>query len=128
VDGDTHGDSACGGDDCNDADALVWGAPAGVTNCMVLTNSPSNISWDGQAVLAGPGTLYDLVSGEVPSAGVVVFSPAACLQNSTATSYSDARPNPPVNTAHWYLVRARNSCGTGSYGSSLEDSGIPPCP
>jgi len=129
ADGDGHVDAACGGNDCNDADASVFHAPAEVSNLRVLTENPSNLSWDSQTIAAGAGTLYDLVSGSLlmPASGVV-FSPAACLQSSTTVSFSDLRPVPAIETGIWYLVRGRNSCGTASYGSTLRDNSIPSCP
>jgi hypothetical protein len=128
ADGDRHVDAACGGNDCNDADASVFNAPAEVSNLQVLTENPSNLSWSSQAIAAGPGTLYDLVSGSLTPTSGIVFSPADCLQNSTTVNFSDVRPTPTIGTAFWYLVRGRNSCGTGSYGSALRDSRIPACP
>lgn len=129
ADGDGHVSAACGGNDCNDADASVFTAPSEVTNLRVLTENPSNLSWDSQAIAAGPGTLYDLVSGRLPlPTSGNIFSPADCLQNSTVPSYSDVRPSPAIGKGIWYLVRGRNSCGTGSYGSALEDATIPACP
>jgi hypothetical protein len=129
ADGDGHVSAACGGNDCNDADAAVFTAPSEVTNVRVLTQNPSNLTWDSQAIAAGPGTLYDLVSVglPLPTSGTI-FSPAACLQNSTVPSFSDARPSPAIGKGSWYLVRGRNSCGTGSYGSALQDATIPACP
>jgi hypothetical protein len=129
ADGDGHVAAACGGNDCNDADASVHSAPAEVSKLLVLTKNPSNLSWDSQAISAGPGTLYDLVSGSLraPTSGSA-FSPANCLQSSSVTNFSDARPAPAIGTGFWYLVRGRNSCGTGSYGSALRDAGIPACP
>jgi hypothetical protein len=129
ADGDGHVDAACGGNDCNDADASVFHAPAEVSNVRVLTANPSNLSWDSQAIAAGPATLYDIVSGSLlmPKSGIA-FSPADCLQNSTAVIFSDVRPAPATGTGIWYLVRGQNSCGTGTYGSTLRDTSIPACP
>jgi hypothetical protein len=129
ADGDAHIDAACGGNDCNDADVSAWGAPVEVTNLRVLTESPAGLSWDSQSALVGPGTPYDLVSGNLlmPGSGIA-FSPASCLQSSTAAGYSDIRPDPGPDSGYWYLVRARNSCGTGTYGSALRDTSIPACP
>jgi hypothetical protein len=129
ADADGQVDAACGGSDCNDADASVRSVPAEVSNLLVLTKNLSNLSWDSEAILAGSGTLYDLVSGSLripPSA--VSFSPATCLQSSTVATFSDVRPAPAIGTGFWYLVRGRNSCGTGSYGSAERDAGIPACP
>ncbi|HEU5180145.1 MAG TPA: hypothetical protein VFW45_05100 [Candidatus Polarisedimenticolia bacterium] len=128
ADGDGHVDAACGGNDCNDADASILKAPVEVSNLKVLTVSPSSLAWDSQAIAAGSGTLYDLVSGSLPSTGGIVFSPAACLQNSTTATFSDVRPVPAIQTGSWYLVRGRNSCGVATYGSTLRDASIPACP
>ncbi len=128
ADGDGHVDALCGGDDCNDTNPLVWHPPVEVQNLTTTTASPASLAWDGQGMLAGPETLYDLVSGSLSSPGGLDFSSRTCLQSATATSYSDNRLNPPVGTGFWYLVRARNSCGIGTYGSPQRDSAIPPCP
>lgn len=128
ADADGHPDSFCGGDDCNDSNPLVWHPPVEVQNLTITTASPASLAWDGQGILAGPETLYDLVSGSLSPSGGLDFSSRTCLQSATATSYSDNRPSPPVGASFWYLVRARNSCGIGTYGSPQRDSAIPPCP
>jgi hypothetical protein len=129
-DGDTHISGLCGGDDCNDLNGAVWQAPFEVTNLVLTTASPANPAWDSQTGLAGPETVYDLVSGTFgPNSGVVSFPAASCLQSGgVANSFSDARPDPAPGTAYWYLSRGRNSCGTGTYGTVPRDTGIPACP
>lgn len=127
ADGDGHVAAACGGNDCNDADASVLSAPAEVSNLLVLTANPSNLSWNSQAITAGPATFFELVSGSLLTSGIA-FSPADCLQKSTAVIFSDVRPAPAIGRGIWYLVRGRNSCGTGSFGSTLRDASIPACP
>jgi hypothetical protein len=127
ADGDGHPAALCGGDDCNDADPMVWSAPMEVTGLAVSPGIPTGLSWAGQGVVAGPGTIYDLVSGTVSGSGAMNFPGAACLQ-SGGTTYMDARPDPGPGTARWYLARARNSCGVGTYGTSQRDTDIPPCP
>jgi hypothetical protein len=128
LDNDTHGDVSCGGDDCDDANPLVWQSPGEAMNLMVATASPAAISWDDQGPLVGPATTYDLVSGTLTVLGGLEFPAGACLQSAGTAGYSDARPDPDVNTAYWYLARARNSCGTGTYGDPVRDAAIPPCP
>ena len=128
LDADGHPDALCGGNDCNDASSAVWAAPAEVSGLNLTSSSPANPSWQGQAGSAGPGTLYDLVSGTLgPSTGIS-FSAASCLQSATATAYLDSRPGPATGFATWYLSRARNSCGTATFGSTPRDSAIPACP
>ncbi len=128
TDDDGHADWACGGDDCADSDPAVWSTPVEVVNLAVGGTSPAWLIWDDQADLAGPGTSYDLVSGTVPSAGMLDPGAATCLRSSPLTSFEDARPDPPQDAAYWYLVRGRNACGAGSYGTPARDASIPPCP
>ncbi len=129
ADGDGHAPSSCGGDDCNDADPAVWYAPVEVSVIAVSAGPPTGLSWTGQGALVGPGTTYDLVSGTVPGGGGPPgFTGAACLHSGGGTTYQDTRPNPAAGTGYWYLVRGRNSCGIGTYGTSPRDIGIPPCP
>jgi hypothetical protein len=128
VDGDAHPDAACGGNDCNDLDGLVWSAPVEATNLILTTVLPADVSWDSQSVLSGPGTVYALVSGLLGPGAGVSFPAASCLQGAGPASYSDGRPDPAVGTVYWYLARATNSCGAGTYGTAARDTGIPACP
>jgi N-acetylneuraminic acid mutarotase len=128
LDADAHADALCGGNDCNDANPNVWLGPSEVTQLTLTSPAPANPSWSSQAGLAGPETVYDLASGTVDVSHLPNFASAACLQSSSATSYSDARPGPAPGAAFWYLCRGRNSCGQGTYGSPQRDSGIPACP
>ena len=125
---DSHVDALCGGDDCIDTDPLVWFPPAEVSGLVLSTSSPADPSWSDQGLLVGPGTLYDLVSGDLTETPGIGFSSATCLQSGGGNSYSDTRLDPSVGNGFWYLARARNSCGTGTYGAAPRDAEIPPCP
>jgi hypothetical protein len=127
VDNDADGRSDCAGD-CDDTNPLVWSPPAEVSDLEVSGASPTSLSWPSQAVLAGPGTQYDLASGRLLPSGGLEFGSGVCLQSSTATVYSDGRLDPDVGTGFWYLVRGRNSCAVGSYGTSLWDASVLSCP
>ena len=128
-DGDTHADAQCGGDDCNDSDGTVWSAPAEVTGVQMTADIPPAMDWSSQAALAGPGTMYDPVSGTLPSPlGGTDFGSAVCLAPAGGPPFVDSRPDPDIGTAYWYLVRARNTCATGTYGTPGRDTAIPPCP
>jgi uncharacterized repeat protein (TIGR01451 family) len=129
ADADTHVDALCGGDDCNDADPLVWSAPVEVTGLLVGSGAPTEISWSDQAVSAGPGTSYDRVGGNLrlPSGGMD-FGSVACFGSAAASPWDDAQPDPAAGSGYWYLVRARNSCGVGTYGSPARDASITACP
>jgi len=128
ADSDAHADTLCGGDDCNDTNPMVWIPPVEVTNLFLSAASPTDLSWDSQGVLVGPETTYDLVSGPFSTTPGLDLSSGTCLQASGGTGYSDIRPDPSEENGFWYLARARNSCGLGTYGTSQRDSTIPPCP
>jgi hypothetical protein len=128
ADQDFHPNALCGGDDCDDADPSAWGVPVEVTNLGVNPPAPAGVSWDGQGFLVGPATLYDLASGALLQAPRVSYGSSVCLQTGTSTSHVDGRANPPLGTGYWYLVRGRNTCGTGTYGSPAQDSQILSCP
>jgi hypothetical protein len=50
---------------------------------------------------------------------VGTFADAACLTNDVgSTSWGDARPDPAPGLGYYYLVRAGNVCGGGTYGQS----------
>jgi len=120
---DGHFDPACGGDDCNDHDHNVWHAASEVANLQASGPSSTAITWDSQASSAGPGTTYDVASGLIPTPGAGYLSPACLSPAGASASYDDGRPAPPLNQLYWYLVRARNSCGTGDYGRGSD--GVP---
>ena len=129
LDGD--GFSACS-TDCYDADPTVWHVPVEVTHLSVSGASSSQISWDSQAALAGPGTHYDLASGVLGSNAGLNVGSAECLQSDDpATQITDTRPQPAVGFGAWYLARARNLCdAAGTYGADSHgmERSIPACP
>jgi putative metal-binding protein len=125
LDADLDGVSFCQGD-CNDANALVWSSPGNVANLVLSGAGSTSLVWDSQAMLAGPETTYNLASGSIASGGPS-FPSAVCLQSSGTTGYTDTRV-PARGAGFWYLVRGRNSCGIGSFGSAARDTGITACP
>jgi hypothetical protein len=120
ADGDGHADPNCGGDDCNDRDAQAWHAPAEVTNLTLSSQSPVALTWNAMATSSGPETNYDVVAGFMETSGEG-FDVSGCLGNSgTNNGYADPLPTPPPDQLYWYLVRARNSCAVGTYGTASD--------
>jgi hypothetical protein len=126
-DGDGHLRQGCsGGDDCNDGNGAVWQPPVAVTGLTLAGSLTTNVSWDSQAIQSGPGTVYDLASGSLTP---LDFNFAECpMLGVPDTSIIDGRPNPDPGTGYWYLPRARNACGTGTYGTPQRDTAIIACP
>jgi hypothetical protein len=127
LDGDGHPDPQCGGNDCLDTNPLVWNGPFEATN-LVVGPENSSLMWDSQNAQAGPGTAFDLSSGTLSGLRASGFSSSTCLQGGGGNSFTDTRPDPVVGEGYWYLTRATNACGVGTFGSSARDSGITPCP
>lgn len=129
LDEDDDGDGVSDGDDCAPLDPSAWTVAREVAALVLAGGLPTELSWTTQA----PDLRYDVAGGVVSemrgSGGV---SGAACLSNDQATaSWSDARPNPVPAEGYYYLVRAQNSCGAGTWGrasSGPERSPSPGCP
>ena len=130
---DVDGDEVDDGCDCDATDATAFAVPAEVPRVRPSGSAPT-LGWDPQRAEAGDGTTYVVVSGEL-SGGV----PSACtLQTGlTEPSYTDPRPNPPIGDGFFYLVRAGNACGDGTFGDGTGpvdprdalDAALPPtCP
>ena len=124
---DLDGDGYAGCAECNDADPLVWSPPVEVTHLALSGSGPTTVSWDSQGPVVGPGTAYDLVSGTLV-AGAPGFGSTTCLQAQGSSPYSDTRAGPAPGSGYWYLSRAKNSCGAGTYGTGQRDAGILSCP
>jgi hypothetical protein len=106
--------------DCNDSDPDVWNPGAEVTHVTVSGAVATVVSWDSQGASAGPGTTYDLVTGALGSLRQTgTFAASTCLAGNLATaSAPDTRANPAPGDGTYYLARARNVCGAGTYGNS----------
>jgi len=120
ADGDGVGD-AC---DCAPSDPGAFARPVEVPRLRAASAAPMTLNWDHQAATAGPGTGYTIVTGDLaalsPDRG---FASACTLRRGlSATSLTDSRPNPPAGSGTYYLVRAENTCGNGTFG---DGSGTP---
>jgi hypothetical protein len=81
------------------------------------------LSWSDQALEAGPAVTYDLIRGDAGGLPGMQTEGAACfLQAVTATTASDPSV-PALDAAFYYLVRARNVCGSSGYG--VDSAGTP---
>lgn len=115
-DGDADGiPSAC---DCAATDGGAYDPPGEVV-ALDFGADKTTLGWASFARESGSGTVYDAIRGDLDalrSSGAVTA--AACLGSaSTATSRTDSQA-PSPGTGYYYLVQARNACGTGGWGAA----------
>jgi len=124
--------------DCADADPGTQYFPIETSNLLV-GGPPTSVSWTSQNATTGTSTRYDVVTG---SLGDLLasrdYSAASCMASAVnGSSTLDPAPNPPAGSGIYYLVRAKNNCGPGTYGDStlavdprdaLDSPGTIPCP
>jgi hypothetical protein len=75
--------------------------------------APRELSWQS----AGAGLTYDAVSGGLAELVTIGFGGAICVaQDRSSTQLDDPRPDPASGLGFYYLVRAGNACGPGTWG------------
>jgi hypothetical protein len=88
----------------------------------------TTLSWNG----LDAADLYDIEGSTLSELSVHGTATAACTTASVAgTSYLSSQAEPEPGDGYYYLVRADNACGTGSYGTDsagAERTRAPLCP
>src|SRR5439155_19081384 len=121
---DADGDGAADACDCAPSDAGSYAAPVEVPRLRATGTAPTALNWDPQAGSAGPGTPYTVVTGDATALRRDGGFASACTlrRGGGATTLSETRPDPAAGSAYYYLVRAENACGSGTFG---DGSGVP---
>jgi subtilisin family serine protease len=105
--------SAC---DCAPADGGAYDAPTEVEELTFIPDKQT-LTWTSLSVAAGSGTLYDVIKGDLDalrSSGEIAS--AFCLgATGTLNERTDAQV-PSEGTGYYYMVQARNTCGSGGFG------------
>ncbi len=121
IDPDDDNDGVPDAQDCAPLDATVWSPPAEISDLRADKAAAAHLSWSAPAQasrydVAGGG-LADFASGRGTSG-------ASCLaDNATQTAWDDTvLPAPSVGQGYYYLVRAQNVCGSGTYGFATTGS------
>ena len=127
-DPDLDGDDVDNAEDCAPGDSSSWAVPVEVQGLTASDLPPTRVEWSPDP----GGAVYDVIGGSLASlradGGVGL---AACLDSGLeATVWDDTRPSPLPGEGYYYLVRARNLCGEGGYGTSTVGPRVPsvPCP
>jgi len=120
--------ASCNGGD-NNCDGLVDVAAPSTRPALTLAQAAgeTHLSWTAGApqgsseTPAGPGTAYDVFSGDLSelrahAGDYSSLSLAACLSNDlAATSLSAGSITPAPGGGRWFIVRAINCAGAGTY-------------
>jgi len=128
--GDRDEDGVLDGNDCASADAGSFSAPADVTDLLLVKTPEFVLTWDEQATATGPGLVYDVLGGSLAALRADgIFAATACVASGVASpAYTDGRAGPASGDGWFYLVRARNACGTGSAGPGHDSLSALVCP
>ena len=104
---DTDGDGMRNDLDCASTNATAFAVPGEIRN--VRFDASKALMWGPEAPRAGSGTVYDVLRGQIGQWPVGSGPGETC-------SLSNSSPAPGVG--FYYLVRGKNACGVGTYGSA----------
>jgi len=118
--------------DCAPTNPTAWKVPGEMTGLTAGASGlgPDHVvlAWDSMAALAGPGTVYDVITGSLSSlAADHGYLSWTCLTgNQTTTSVDLYQAPPPLADGRWYLARAENACGGGLWvgGGTPDPAGV----
>jgi photosystem II stability/assembly factor-like uncharacterized protein len=113
---DADGDGSDNLADCRPDDPTVFASPGEVTGLMFGSDHVT-LTWSSAAPTAGSATEHQVLRGLVSQLPVGGASDSCIVAGTLASSVEDAG-FPPADAGFWYLVRARNVCGTGTYGAA----------
>ena len=113
-DPDDDGDGAPDGADCAPLDVGAVASPMAVSNLRVW-NDKEVVYWQSSQSSAGVATTYQVLRGILSDLPVGI-GVDACLGDSITLSELTDPEMPGVGEGFWYLTRAQNVCGVGTYG------------
>lgn len=117
LDGDARGDDC----DCAPADPGAFARPTEVDGLKHAADKVT-LNWESAKPAAGLETVHDVLRGALDELPVGSGSSELCL----ASGIEEATVSDPATAEQgrgfWYLVRARNDCGLGTYG--FQSNGI----
>ena len=127
VDVDSDGDGVNDSVDCAPLDTGYRTPVTAVTRLYAVKTGPAvTLTWDDQAPQSGTSTVYDLLSGSISNLRTLGFDTAAsCLESDVTRATTAASPLAPSGDGSFFVVRARNACGSGTFRAG---SSPPACP
>jgi hypothetical protein len=115
---------ACGGGSCQ---GIAVPPPAEIQGVAINNQTSTALTWGGVSAAT-----YDIASATLSALAANGTTTAACLSGGLPSpSFVDDRPNPAQGVGFYYIVRAKSSCGAGTYGygaAGVERVPTAPCP
>jgi hypothetical protein len=118
IDGD--GDGADDEVDCAPADGGVFAEPIEVEGFGFLADRIT-LSWDDLRPAVGTDSTYDLFREDLDDVGTTATGSEVCLASALSVTTSQDPSVPAGGRGYYYLVRATNACGVGSWGRTSAD-------
>lgn len=112
---DSDGDGVRDDLDCAPTDLLAFAMPGEVRDLRFDTQTM--LAWTTETGRSGMGTTYDIVRGPLSGLPLEPGSGESCRFDGLFVTYFSDTAQPAVGTGFYFLVRAVNNCGDGSYGS-----------
>ena len=126
LDTDDDNDGRPDSGDCAPLDDTAFAQPFVVQGVLMPLSSPTQITWTTQSL--GSGTQYVVSTGLIgPSPGSIDFPAGVCLDVFPGGVGTDPRLPPAVDGIYYYMVKSRNACSGGTFGTPLRDT-HPGCP
>jgi len=115
---DADADGVADACDCAPSQAGAYGLPVEVPTLRVTGAAATTLGWDSQAPTGGSATSYTVVTGDLSALRASGGFGVACTlaEGLGAPEAVDPRPAPAAGSAFYYLARASNACGNGSFG------------
>lgn len=113
----TDADGIADACDCAPADGGSFDDPREVSG-VTFDADRATLRWMSVAGEAGSGTVYDVVRGdlgELLSEGNIAG--ASCIASALSAAFSMDPDTPALDQGFYYVVQARNACGSGGWGA-----------
>lgn len=114
---DRDGDGTPNETDCAPDDPGANAVPGEVTD-LAFAGNAWTLSWSSAAPTSGSATVHDVARGLLGNLPVGSGPGETCVATGTPASTATDYSSPGPATGYWYLARARNVCGVGTYGSA----------
>jgi glucose/arabinose dehydrogenase len=104
--------------DCATSDSSAFADPIEIPRLRVGLLTPTTLGWDAQTGVAGKGTTYQVVSGDLAQLRGAAGYGDVCELGADlfVPALSDPRADPQAGQGFYYLTRAGNICDDGTFG------------